>query len=469
MKIKYLSGKKLGTSEDVTDVIGKPLIEQGYAEEIVPENELDLAMKDFKEMITKVVSETATAVAQQAADKAATTAVENINKGLAKIKGTGEIVVGPDRELEDRTGGFKSSSHFYSDVAQANSRNNPFVSKALGKYIELAKKSTVGNAEGTITGPTYSADGIPVPITFATEIFRMYGDVPDFTTMIFQVPMATNFTKIPVLKNYVRQPVAVSAGAFTSNVVVSASIPGESTNIPQSKTVWEQISLTLSKESVVVPVSNELYEDNNVALGSVISEQASYQIKKQINGGIIAGGTVTGASSAYTGIIGHASTLHQNRAVANQVGFGDVMGMYAKFAFDDANFGGSAWFCHPTVLPQLANMTSGNYNIYFPPGGARGLAVDTLLGRPLHVTGWCQALGSPGDLLLVDMKKYVGGYKGGLTSFVSPHVFFLTDEQAFRFTMRVTGKPGLTGPITLEDGSSQVSPFIQLGSVVGGS
>jgi HK97 family phage major capsid protein len=297
----------------------------------------------------------------------------------------------------------------------------------------------------------------------------MYGDVPDYTSLIFQVPMQTNFTRIPVLKNYIRQPAAVSGGQFSTMPGVSASIPGESTNIPQSKTVWEQISLTLQKEAVIVPVSNELYEDNNVALGSVISEQASYQIKKQINGGIIAGGTATGASAAYTGIIGAAATIHQNRATPNAVGFTDVMGMYSKFAFDDANFATSVWFAHPTVLPQLANMTSGNNNIYFPPGGARNMAVDTLLGRPLHITGWCSPLGSPGDLILADMKKYVGGYKGGLVSFVSPHVFFLTDEQAFRFTMRVTGQPGLSGPITLEDGTTKVSPFIQLGSVAGGS
>ena len=244
--------------------------------------------------------------------------------------------------------------------------------------------------------------------------------------------------------------------------VVAATI-SESANITQSKTNWEQITLTLSKESIIVPVSNELLEDNNVALGSVIAEQAGFQITKAKNGGILQG------STAFTGIIGHASAVNVVRQAHLQVQFLDVLDMYASFAFDDASYESSVWFAHPTVIPQLGNMTSGNYNIYFPPGGAQDGSVGRLMGRPIIVTGWAEPLGTPGDLILADMKKYVSGYRNGMQSMVSPHVFFLTDEQAFRFTERVCGRPGLSSPITLEDGVTQVSPFVTLGHTSAGS
>jgi HK97 family phage major capsid protein len=44
----------------------------------------------------------------------------------------------------------------------------------------------------------------------------------------------------------------------------------------------------------------------------------------------------------------------------------------------------------------------------------------------------------------------------------SEHVNFLKNQMTWRVTQRVDGQPWLEKPITLQDGSTQVSPFVVL-------
>ncbi len=437
MKVKYLSGKRKDQIVDIDDAKAKSLIDD---EVVVAVNEEEDAFEASLKSLDSRISD----AANKAAEMAATKALDKIAKGIGSQNP--RIVVGPERELQDPQGGFKNFSHYLSEVKNSSKAPTETMVKWNQNYSNMIK-STTGNTEGS----TSNDAGYAVPVEYQNNIFKPFGNVPDFNAMTFQVPMNTNVCKIPVLKNYDRSNTNVNNG------VVRAVI-SEGSNITQSKTNWEQITLTLAKEAVMVPVSNELLEDNNVALGTVVGEQAAYQIKKAINGGIIAG------SSAMTGIISHASTKSVTRTTYDHIKFADVLNMYAAFAHDDADYSNAVWFTSPTCIADIGGMTvtSTGQAIYFPPGGAANGTVATLLGRPLIVTGWCPSIANTGSLLLADMKKYVSGYKGGLTSAVSPHVFFLTDEQAFRFTMRVNGRPGLSGAITLEDGSTTTSPFVQL-------
>lgn len=431
MKIKYLSGKKNGTVAEIEDVQAKSLIEDGIAEEVQPDA-LDVALKGLEGKIEEA--------ATKAAEKAAHETVAKISKGLGKVKPT--IVVGADRATEDPTGGYKHLGEFLMDVKNwSNDRSG--ASDKLKPFL----KSTTGNTEGAApdAGPT-------VPVAYTSEIFQVTGGIPDFWQYVFKVPVQTSSVKIPVLKNYNR------ANTTAANGVV-ATVTSEAAAITQSKTNWEQLSLSLAKETIVVPASNELLEDNIVSLGAVIAKQADYQIKKAVNRGILQG------SSALTGIIGHASAVavaEEASQAAGTLNFANIAKMYAAFAHDDADYNNAVWFVHPTVLPALFQLTSGNYNVYTAPGAANDTPSGKLFGRPLIVTGQANTLGTSGDIVLADLSKYVGIYKGGMNTMVSPHVFFLTDEQAFRFTLRIGGKPGLSGAITLEDGSTTVSPFVTL-------
>lgn len=442
MKVKFVKdryGYKAGETHEVEKADAVELVAKGYAEEISDSADTE---KVLNEALDKRDAQLKGEVEKMLAEHTA-----KVAKGVSKIRPT--IVVGNDNLASDPQGGFTSFGEFARDIVNMHPQMGGHTSEKMAKYQKATKgAAATANTEGNApdAGPT-------VPVQYTSNIFSITGDIPNFMDLAFKLPMSSNFVKVPVLKNYNR------ANATAGNGVV-AGVVSEGAAITPSKSNWEQLSLTLAKESVLVPVSSELLEDNIVALDAVLAKHSSYQITKAINRGIIQG------NSALTGIIGHAATKAISRGTGNTISFADVMAMYAAFNHDDSNFDSSVWFCHPTAIPQLAGMTSGNYNVYTPPGGAQNTRFDKLLGRPLIVTGQCGSLGD-NDLILADMSKYVIGYKGGLNAVSSIHLYFDADEVAFRFTMRLNGKPGLSGLITLEDGSTTVSPFVNLVGTTG--
>jgi HK97 family phage major capsid protein len=52
--------------------------------------------------------------------------------------------------------------------------------------------------------------------------------------------------------------------------------------------------------------------------------------------------------------------------------------------------------------------------------------------------------------------------KGGVNMATSIHIYFVTDETAFRFTYRVNGQPMWHSPLTAAHGSTTYSPYIAL-------
>ena len=79
-------------------------------------------------------------------------------------------------------------------------------------------------------------------------------------------------------------------------------------------------------------------------------------------------------------------------------------------------------------------------------------------GRPEKLP----ALGTLGDLMLIDPSLYVIGDRQMLEIAASEHVNFLKNQMTWRVVERIDGQPWMDKPITLQDASSQVSPFVAL-------
>jgi HK97 family phage major capsid protein len=102
--------------------------------------------------------------------------------------------------------------------------------------------------------------------------------------------------------------------------------------------------------------------------------------------------------------------------------------------------------------------------LYFPPGTQNN--PDPLYGRmmglPVIPVEHCATLGTPGDILLVDLSQYVIADKGAPEAASSIHVRFLNDETTFRFIMRLDGQPTWKKALTPKNGTATQSPFIAL-------
>ena len=96
------------------------------------------------------------------------------------------------------------------------------------------------------------------------------------------------------------------------------------------------------------------------------------------------------------------------------------------------------------------------------PTGAHGDFEMTFLGLPIITTEALPVLGNAGDVVLADMSHYINAIGFDVRVEASPHYAFNADLTTYRLTFLAEGKPQLTAPITLQDGVSTVSPFIQL-------
>ena len=129
-----------------------------------------------------------------------------------------------------------------------------------------------------------------------------------------------------------------------------------------------------------------------------------------------------------------------------------------------ATWNKAVWTFSPSVVPQLLQLKDGANRAIF-------LSIDqgitkaphwSLLGRPAIPTEKVPALGTKGDLMLLDPSFYVVGDRMQIEIAASEHVNFLKNQMTWRVVERVDGQPWLEKAITLQDGTSQVSPFIVL-------
>ena len=130
------------------------------------------------------------------------------------------------------------------------------------------------------------------------------------------------------------------------------------------------------------------------------------------------------------------------------------------------------WLMHPSVLPQALMMVltiknvAGTENVggaphagMFQAGGPTGYM---LLGRPVVLTSRVKALGTAGDLILVDPTQVVIGIRRGITIDRSIHAYFTSDAIAVRGKFRGDAQPAWEKARTLVEGSDTVSPYVIL-------
>jgi len=133
----------------------------------------------------------------------------------------------------------------------------------------------------------------------------------------------------------------------------------------------------------------------------------------------------------------------------------------------------AAWFINqeletqlPSLVVKIKNVAGtenvGGAPIYMPAGGLAGQQFDTLFGRPIVPIEQCEALGTKGDIFLLDLGEYLLIRKGALETQESIHVRFLYGENTFRFTYRINGAPAWKTALTPYKGSATQSPFITL-------
>src|SRR5581483_10930321 len=176
------------------------------------------------------------------------------------------------------------------------------------------------------------------------------------------------------------------------------------------------------------------------------------------------GGTTNSVGALHTSA--NPALIKVTRQTANQITAQDVFTMLSQHTACP----NSRWLISRTALPQLFGMTVSNtafvtflQNLRDPTVGN---SLGTLLGYPVIISDFMNALGSESDLALVNPDFYAAAIRQQLTVESSIHVEFVKDLTTYRFVARGGGIPIPDGTYAYRSsGGTKVaphSPFVTL-------
>lgn len=236
---------------------------------------------------------------------------------------------------------------------------------------------------------------------------------------------------------------------------------GEGVTMTETTANLREVSFEPKEISAYIVVTNKLL-NNWEAAGSFLTSVLSSAMAGQEDTDFLRGNGVNKSM----GVINSAAAVVYNRAAASAIAFADVYNMLARALMRGGSY---IWLGSQTVIPQLAAMVDvGSHSVWLGgkgdalPGG-QGPLPSTLFGMPVVFSDRLPALGTKGDLSLLNLKYYV--VKDGSGPFIasSDHILFLSNKTIFKVVWNVDGHPWLTEPLGLEGSTTNtVSPFVIL-------
>ena len=344
-----------------------------------------------------------------------------------------------------------AATHFRSFGEQLHAISDYYLSKGTRADSRLQRAPT-GAGEVDPTG-----GGFLVQVDFAASIFMLSHDMGEIIQRVNKIPISANSNglKIPGVDETSRATGSRWGG-------VASNWAAEGIAGTESRPKFRLIEFDLKKLISKMTITDELLADST-ALTSIAAQAFSEEITFMTEDAIWEG---TGAGQPL-GVINSPALI----AVAKQNG--QATGTIVKENIDNIwartwarSRKNAVWLYNQDADAQLNQMNqavgTGGQLVYLPPGGVANAPNATLYGRPLIATEYNAALGTPGDIALVDLSQYTIVDKGGVQMATSIHVAFDTDEMRFRITYRVDGKPMWVAPMTPFKGSLTKSPFVAL-------
>jgi HK97 family phage major capsid protein len=211
-------------------------------------------------------------------------------------------------------------------------------------------------------------------------------------------------------------------------------------------------------------LTQELLDDNSYALEQWVRQAVQREIEFMVGDAIFngnGGGMPLGIFNSPVVV----TVAPEGGQAVDTVVAANVLNMYARRRVGQP-VDSYCWYINQEVEPQLHQMTMGsggqNGVVYLPPGGLSAKPYATLMGLPVIPTEFGAALGDVGDICLGNLGQYISINKGGVQEMASPHVEFLREQIAIKFTFRIDGRPMYDSATMPAKGTKTQSDFIAL-------
>jgi HK97 family phage major capsid protein len=384
--------------------------------------------------------------------------------GLAELK---EQNSKPDPAQQKLPTGFKSSGEYLYWAAQAgNVRSRAPLHPALKAFKEIGETDkstwTQGDADGSIGAEfakatmvegTGARGGFLLPVEFRAELLAVLYERNIIRERATVIPMRRRQINVPVLDQ-----TSTTAGQPHMFGGILATWTEESAQKAQNDATFRQIELVAHKLICYTRASDELLDDSAIGLDSFLRSPMGFAgaIRWQEDFTFLQG---TGVGQPL-GVINAGATIAVP-AVAVAIGVNEIMEMVQAIHGEDP-----IWHISRSQMADLfqLNGPAGNPSYIFIPNAVGG-APATLMGFPIEWTEKCPIAGQAGDYVLADWTYYLIGDRQATTIESTNLDRWRYDETSWRAVHRVDGQPWLSAPITLQDGTTQISPFVIRGAV----
>ena len=342
---------------------------------------------------------------------------------------------------------------------------------SIGSYIRAVAKGAANTSEAealrkldvmtrTITGSTNGGEFL-LPLTQEPDIFS----VSNTQVGLFQFAKKYNVPGRTLRIPYLIQDEGTSTlNRPMAGKIANVTIVGEGDLKPSREPSFGQRLLTMYKYAAITEFGDEILADDFTGeLPSEVTTAVGGQIVNKMNEDITIDGTGSsqplGALNASNGAL-----IVVPRATASTFVAADAFEMYTKHTHGP----NSVWMVSRNVLPQLFAMQTTNNTMVTWISNLRDKPQMLLLGLPVVVTDLLPALGTQGDVALVNGDFYAMGLRQALTVESSIHFKFTNDITTYRFVARGGGIPLPTSTYAYKvDGAGAKvnphSPFVVLG------
>jgi len=238
----------------------------------------------------------------------------------------------------------------------------------------------------------------------------------------------------------------------------------EGATLTESQPRFGRVELKANKLVLYTEVPNELIRDARPSMeafiGDIFPEAIAWfeDVAFFVGGGV---GEPLGFLNAPAAI-----DVDRTGSSSGTVVWADIVNMYIRML--PQSLDRAVWVVSPDTVAALINMvfTGSTVPILLGGGGfpsGSGPTPLSILGLPVIVSEKARALGTRGDINLVDFGFYLIGDRQAMSARQSEDFRFSSDVTAFRVIERLDGRPWLASAITPQNGSSNtLSPFVKL-------
>ena len=312
-----------------------------------------------------------------------------------------------------------------------------------------------GKAVGTkdMAEAVGASGGFLVPTEYIARLLSVMAESNFVRQRATVIPMRRRSVGIPVLDQ-----TGTTAGQphwFGGMQFYWAEEAAEKT---ETDAAFRKIMLTAHKLIGYTRASDELVDDSAISLDALLTGEMGF-----VGGAnwmeeyaFLQG---TGAGQPL-GVIPAPATITVARQADNAIGYVDLANMMENFLPS----GQGLWVITQSLLSEMIQLSgpTGNASYIWQPNARDGVP-GYLLGYPVLWTEKVPTKGTAGDVLLADFRYYTLGDRQATTVESTKFDRWRYDQTSWRVVHRVGGRPWLSAPLTLVDGTYQVSPFVILG------